>query len=48
MACSHTNTKKINAFRVCMDCGLTLSPDGKVLFDKRIVNYNAKKKKKRR
>lgn len=43
--CRHTNTQKINGVRVCLKCGLTLTKDGKVLFDKGIVNYKPKRKK---
>lgn len=46
--CSHTNTQKINDVRVCLDCGLTMTQDGHFLFDRKIVNYKSKKKKKRK
>ena len=46
MPCSHTNMKKVNDVRVCLDCGLTVTSDGKVMFDKKIVNYRPKKRKK--
>lgn len=48
MPCTHTNTIKVNDVKVCLKCGLTLTHDGKVLFDRKIPNYNSKKKKKRR
>lgn len=48
IACSHTNTKKMNDVKVCLDCGLHLLPNGRVLFDKSIVNYKPKKTKKRK
>lgn len=46
MACSHSQTKKINDLRVCLNCGLTLTNDGKVIFDRKLVNYKPKKRKK--
>ena len=36
--CNHGNTKKIDGIRVCLNCGLTVMPDGTVFFDKKIVN----------
>lgn len=42
--CKH-DWQKINGVSVCMRCGLTRTPDGKILFDKKIVNYKAKRKK---
>lgn len=44
--CSHSNTKKFNGVKVCLSCGLTLTPDNRVMFDKKIVNYKFKKKRK--
>ena len=44
--CSH-EWHKINDVQVCMRCGLTRTYDGKILFDRKIVNYKPKKKKKR-
>lgn len=46
--CPHTNTRKINDVRVCLNCGMTISNDGRILFDKKIVNYKPRKKNKRR
>lgn len=46
MACKHENTVKINDVKVCLKCGMTLTMDGKILFDKEIVNYTSKKRKK--
>lgn len=46
MACTHSNTKKVNDLRVCLSCGLTLTPDGKIIFDRKIVNYKPKKRRK--
>ena len=48
MACSHSNTVKLNDVKVCLRCGLTLMPDGKVIFDKKICNYKPKRRKKRK
>lgn len=45
--CPHTNLKKINDLRVCLNCGLTITNDGKVFIDRRIVNYKPKKQKRR-
>lgn len=44
--CTHGNTQKINGFRVCMNCGLTVLPDGRIMFDKKICNYKPRKRKK--
>ena len=46
--CSHTNTQKINDVKVCLSCGMTILPNGKIIFDRKIVNYNPKKKRKKR
>ena len=43
--CNHSNTKKINNVRVCLKCGLTITDDGKVLFDRKLPNYKSKKKR---
>lgn len=45
--CNHSNTKKINDIRVCLNCGLTILPNGKVMFDRKISNPKQKKRKKR-
>lgn len=47
MACKHTNTRKVNDVRVCLDCGMTITNDGHIQFDRKIVNYKPKKRKKR-
>ncbi len=44
--CKHTNTRKYNDVKVCMNCGLTILPDGKIMYDRAIVNYKPKKRKK--
>ena len=44
--CPHSHIKKINDLTVCLQCGITLTPDGKVIFDRKLVNYKPKKKKK--
>ena len=46
MACSHSNTMKLNDVKVCLNCGLMITFDGKVMFDRKIVNYRPKKRKK--
>lgn len=45
--CNHANTKKINGVKVCLNCGLTITPDGRVLFDRALPNYTKKRKAKR-
>lgn len=45
--CGHTNTMKVNDVKVCLDCGMTLTYDNKIIFDREIVNYKKKKVKKR-
>lgn len=46
--CNHGNRKKIGAVWVCVNCGLTILPDGKVFFDRELPNYNSKHKPKRK
>lgn len=46
--CNHSNTVRINDVRVCLRCGMTLTLDGKVIFDRKIANYKSKKRKKRK
>ena len=41
--CSHV-WKKVNDVQVCVRCGLTRIADGRILFDRKIVNYKSKKK----
>lgn len=36
--CNHT-WKHVNDVWVCLRCGLTRTCDGKIIFDKKIVNY---------
>ncbi len=43
--CRHSYVK-INDVYVCRKCGLTITFDGKIIFDKRFPNYNAKKRRK--
>lgn len=43
--CPHSNTKKINDVRVCLKCGMTLTNDGRVLFDRKLPNCKLKKRK---
>ena len=38
---------RINDVRVCKRCGVTLTPDNKVLFDRKLVNPKKKGKKKK-
>ena len=45
--CPHTNTRKINDVKVCLSCGMTMTKDGKILFDREIANYKPKKQKRR-
>lgn len=35
----------VNDVRVCQRCGMTVTYDNKVLFDRKIANYKPKKKK---
>lgn len=43
--CSHA-WRKVNDVYVCLRCGLTRTKGGKIMFDKKIVNYKPKKQKK--
>ena len=45
--CTH-EWKKINDVQVCARCGLTRTYDGKVFFDKKVVNYTSKKRNKKK
>lgn len=45
--CNHANTKKVGDLRVCLNCGLTITPDGKVFFDRELPNYSKKRKVKK-
>ena len=42
--CSHS-WQKINDVFVCTKCGITRTFDGKIIFDRKIVNYKPKKRK---
>ena len=46
--CNHSNTVKIGDTKVCLKCGMVRTWDGKVFYDKEIVNYKPKKKKRRK
>ena len=43
--CNHCNTIKVNDVWVCLQCGLTRTYDGKIIFDRKIVNRKKKKVK---
>lgn len=45
--CTHTNTVQINNAKVCLQCGMTFIPSKPPFFDKKIVNYDSKKERKR-
>ena len=42
--CNHTNKKRIGDLWVCLNCGLTILPDGRVFFDRKLPNYKSKRK----
>ena len=42
--CGH-NWRKVNDVWVCLNCGLTRTHDGKILFDRKITNYKSKKRR---
>lgn len=46
--CGHGNTRKIGEVKVCLNCGMTVLPNGQIYFDKGLLNYKSKKKKKRK
>ena len=46
MPCSHQFIS-INDVSVCKLCGLTISFGGKVMFDRKLPNYNKKKRRKK-
>ena len=48
MACSHTNRIKVGETWACVNCGLTMLPNGKIYFDRGLIGYKGKKKKKRK
>lgn len=43
--CKHEHTRRMNDVKVCLRCGLTLTRDGKIMFDRKIANYKPKRKK---
>ena len=43
--CGH-EWKKVNEVWVCLRCGLTKMPDGRILFDRKLPNVKSKKRKK--
>ena len=43
--CNHGNRKKINSVWVCLNCGLTITDDGRILFDRKLPNYRKRQKK---
>lgn len=43
--CSH-EWEKIGECQVCMRCGITKLPDGRIYFDRDIPNYKPEKRKK--
>lgn len=45
--CSHS-WYKVNDVTICAKCGVTLTFDGKLLFDRKIVNYKSKRKAKKK
>lgn len=47
MGCMHTNTVRIGEAKCCLDCGYTIAPNRPPFFDKKIVNYNSKKERKK-
>lgn len=42
--CGHV-WKKYNDTWVCVRCGITKLPDGKIIFDRKLPNYKSKKRK---
>ncbi len=45
--CNHV-WRKVNDVLVCTRCGLTRTPDGKILFDRKLPNYKPKKRGKKK
>lgn len=45
--CSH-NFVRVNDVIACTRCGLTRTNDGRVIFDRKLVNYKPKKRKVRK
>lgn len=45
--CNHSNTVRINDVKVCLKCGMTITHDGNVIFDRKITNYNKKRGKRK-
>ena len=43
--CNHGNRRKIGECTVCLNCGLTVLPNGHIYFDRDLPNYRKKKKK---
>ena len=36
---------KINDVVICKKCGITKTPDGKIIFDRKVINYIPKRRK---
>jgi hypothetical protein len=47
MSCNHV-WKRVRDVSVCLKCGLTITYDGKFLFDRKLPNYRPNKKYKRK
>lgn len=45
--CNHS-WQKINDVYVCTSCGLTITKDGKAIFDRKLPSYKPKKRKAKR
>lgn len=42
--CAH-NWKKYNDVWACIKCGLTRLPNGRIVFDKELINYKPERRK---
>lgn len=36
---------KINDIVICKKCGINKTPDGKIIFDRKVINYRPKRRK---
>jgi hypothetical protein len=44
--CNHI-WKKVNDVHICVNCGLTRTYDGKIMFDRKLPSYIKNKKKRK-
>ena len=43
--CGHRDRRKVGEVWVCLNCGMTILPNGQIFFDRKLPNINSKKGK---